>query len=271
MNEIKKAALTYDRRARKYFHRDLRRDLGRCRSFRSRNSRPPRSIRTRWKSWASRCRRTSAALQTAFSGSYGSGHPVIGILGEFDALSGLSQQGGAAAAQSVTPGGNGHGCGHNLLGAGSLAAAVGGKGVSRRERKARHRRFLRLPRRGGRRGQGVSWRATGSGTGSTPRSPGTRPTRNEVIHRHEQLVHSGATINSTASPRTPPETLATGRSALDAVELMNIGVQFLREHMTDDCAHPLCHHGRGRRCRRTSCRRTPRCSTWSAPTRSPIP
>lgn len=56
-------------------------------------------------------------IETAFSGSYGSGHPVIGILGEFDALSGLSQQSGVAEVQSVTPGGNGHGCGHNLLGA----------------------------------------------------------------------------------------------------------------------------------------------------------
>ena len=90
-------------------------------------------------------------IETAFSGSYGSGHPVIGILGEFDALSGLSQQSGVAEAQSVTPGGNGHGCGHNLL----ARRRRGGKGVSRRERKARHRRFLRLPRRGGRRGQGV--------------------------------------------------------------------------------------------------------------------
>ena len=63
-------------------------------------------------------------IETAFSGSYGSGRPVIGILGEFDALSGLSQQSGAAEVQSVTPGGNGHGCGHNLLGAGSLAAAA---------------------------------------------------------------------------------------------------------------------------------------------------
>ena len=63
-------------------------------------------------------------IETAFSGSYGAGRPVIGILGEFDALSGLSQQSGAAGPQSVTPGGNGHSCGHNLLGAGSLAAAA---------------------------------------------------------------------------------------------------------------------------------------------------
>lgn len=66
-------------------------------------------------------------IETAFSGSFGAGRPVIGILGEFDALSGLSQQSGAAGPQSVTPGGNGHGCGHNLLGAGSLAAAAAAK------------------------------------------------------------------------------------------------------------------------------------------------
>ena len=94
-------------------------------------------------------------IETAFSGSYGSGHPVIGILGEFDALSGLSQQSGVAEAQSVTPGGNGHGCGHNLLGAGSLAAAAAVKEYLAASGKPGTVFFLRLPRRGGRRGQGV--------------------------------------------------------------------------------------------------------------------
>ena len=63
-------------------------------------------------------------IDTAFCGSYGSGRPVIGILGEFDALSGLSQKAGSAQAEPLIPGGCGHGCGHNLLGAGSLAAAA---------------------------------------------------------------------------------------------------------------------------------------------------
>ena len=57
-------------------------------------------------------------IDTAFCGSYGSGRPVIGILGEYDALSGLSQKAGAAAHEPLTPGGSGHGCGHNMLGAG---------------------------------------------------------------------------------------------------------------------------------------------------------
>ena len=62
-------------------------------------------------------------IATAFSGTYGSGSPKIGILGEYDALSGLSQTAGATQHQPLTDGGCGHGCGHNLLGAGPLSAA----------------------------------------------------------------------------------------------------------------------------------------------------
>ena len=65
-----------------------------------------------------------AGIPTAFSGSYGSGSPGIEILGEIDALSGLSQKACATEKEALEPGGNGHGCGHNLLGAGSVAAAI---------------------------------------------------------------------------------------------------------------------------------------------------
>ena len=54
-----------------------------------------------------------AGIPTAFSGTYGSGKPVIGILGEFDALSGLSQESGCLEQKSVG-GEAGHGCGHHL-------------------------------------------------------------------------------------------------------------------------------------------------------------
>ena len=64
-----------------------------------------------------------AGIETAFKASYGSGKPVIGILGEYDALSGLSQNAGATEREELVTGGCGHGCGHNLLGAGSMAAA----------------------------------------------------------------------------------------------------------------------------------------------------
>ena len=64
-----------------------------------------------------------AGIATAFSGTFGSGKPVIGILGEFDALSGLSQVAGITECRSAG-GIAGHGCGHNLLGTGSLGAAI---------------------------------------------------------------------------------------------------------------------------------------------------
>ena len=65
-----------------------------------------------------------AGIPTAFCGSFGSGHPVIGILGEYDALFNLSQVPGIAQRQEYIPGAPGHGCGHNLLGVGALGAAI---------------------------------------------------------------------------------------------------------------------------------------------------
>lgn len=68
--------------------------------------------------------RKLCGIPTAFSGSFGSGKPRIGILGEFDALSGLDQCPGSTKRESLNPGGNGQGCGHNLLGAAAFGAAL---------------------------------------------------------------------------------------------------------------------------------------------------
>ena len=64
-----------------------------------------------------------AGMPTAFTATYGEGSPVIGIIGEFDALPGLSQT-TAPYKNELTEGGAGHGCGHNLFGTASLGAAV---------------------------------------------------------------------------------------------------------------------------------------------------
>ena len=71
-----------------------------------------------------RVERGIAGLPTAVMGEAGDEGPVIAILGEFDALPGLSQVSGLAEEKPVVAGGHGHGCGHNLLGAGSLLAAA---------------------------------------------------------------------------------------------------------------------------------------------------
>ena len=67
-----------------------------------------------------------ADIPTAFTATFtaGSGKPVVGFLAEYDALSGLSQKAGCPVQEPVREGGAGHGCGHNLLGAGCYAAAV---------------------------------------------------------------------------------------------------------------------------------------------------
>lgn len=64
-----------------------------------------------------------AGLPTAFIAEYGSGKPIIGIMGEYDALPGISQK-AQPTRDPLLQGGGGHGCGHNLFGAGSLGAAV---------------------------------------------------------------------------------------------------------------------------------------------------
>ncbi|MEK1888571.1 MAG: M20/M25/M40 family metallo-hydrolase, partial [Phyllobacterium sp.] len=71
-----------------------------------------------------RVTRAIAGLPTAVMGEAGEGGPVIAILGEFDALPGLSQVAGLAEERPLVAGGNGHGCGHNLLGSGSMLAAA---------------------------------------------------------------------------------------------------------------------------------------------------
>ena len=171
-------------------------------------------------------------IETAFSGSYGSGHPVIGILGEFDALSGLSQQSGVAEAQSVTPGGNGHGCGHNLLGAGSLAAAAAVKEYLAASGKSGTVVFFGCPGEEGgaakaymaREGlwYGLDAALTWHPSDTNEVSTGTNNSCIQVLYKFH-----GVAAHAAGDPHN-------GRSALDAVELMNIGVQFLREHMTDD-------------------------------------
>lgn len=68
--------------------------------------------------------RPVAGIETAFTGRFGHGEPVIGILGEFDALSGMSQKAGISDKVAITAGEPGHGCGHHMISPGSVAAAV---------------------------------------------------------------------------------------------------------------------------------------------------
>ena len=172
-------------------------------------------------------------IETAFCGSYGSGRPVIGILGEFDALSGLSQKAGKPEPEPVVPGGSGHGCGHNLLGAGSLAAAAAVKKYLEDTGASGTVIFYGCPGEEGGSGKAFMardglWRQLDAALSWHPSDvnqvkTGTNNSSIQVLYRFH-----GVAAHAAGEPYN-------GRSALDAVELMNVGVQFLREHVTEDC------------------------------------
>ena len=172
-------------------------------------------------------------IDTAFCGAYGSGRPVIGILGEYDALSGLSQAAGACAPEPLVPGGAGHGCGHNLLGAGSLAAAAAVKNYLEKTGKSGTVVFYGCPGEEGGSGKAYMareglWRKLDAAVSWHPSDvnqveTGTNNSCIQVLYKF-----SGRPAHAAGDPYN-------GRSALDAVELMNIGVQFLREHMSGEC------------------------------------
>ena len=174
-----------------------------------------------------------SGIETAFCGAYGSGRPVIGILGEFDALSGLSQEAGAVYRAPVTEGGSGHGCGHNLLGAGSLAAAYAVKSWLEKTGRPGTVVYYGCPGEEGGAGKAYMardglWKQLDAALTWHPgdvnqTATGTNNSCIQVLYEFH-----GVAAHAAANPQD-------GRSALDAVELMNIGVQFLREHMTDDC------------------------------------
>lgn len=174
-----------------------------------------------------------AGVATAFCGRYGSGRPVIGILGEFDALSGLSQAAGCSEHKPLVEGAPGHGCGHNMLGAGALGAAFAVKDYLEKSGKPGTVIFCGCPGEEGGAGKAFMaregmWRELDCALTWHPSDvnevvTGTNNSSIQVLYKFH-----GVSAHAAGDPEN-------GRSALDAVELMNTGVQYLREHMTSDC------------------------------------
>lgn len=174
-------------------------------------------------------------LPTAFMASFGQGDgPVIALLGEYDALPGLSQRDGVDHPEPLLDGsdndnGNGHGCGHHLLGTGSLAAAIALKEYLSETGLPGTVRYYGCPAEEGGSGKtflvregafdgvdvALTWHP---GYGNAVVSM-TSAANYQVRYRFE-----GRSSHAAASPHT-------GRSALDAVELMNVGANYLREHV----------------------------------------
>ncbi len=168
-------------------------------------------------------------IETAFAASFGSGRPKIGILAEYDALSGLSQAGGETERKPLVSGGSGHGCGHNLLGAGSLAAALGVKAWLEKTGNAGTVILYGCPGEEGGAAKAFMardhvWEDLDAALAWHPEDCNEIWTGSTNTCIQVQYKFHGIAAHASGEPER-------GRSALDAVELMNIGVQFLREHM----------------------------------------
>jgi aminobenzoyl-glutamate utilization protein B len=179
-----------------------------------------------------RIKENVAGIPTAVVGEAGEGGPVIAILGEYDALPGLSQVAGIAEPKEMEAGGHGHGCGHNMLGSAALLAATAVKNyLAEKGLKGRVRYYGCPAEEGGaakvfmvREGEfkdvdiAISWH---------PGSINRVDDANSLANTRIDFTFTGRASHAAASPHL-------GRSALDAVELMNVGVNYMREHMPSD-------------------------------------
>ena len=174
-----------------------------------------------------------AGIPTAFTATFqsGSGKPVVGFLAEYDALAGLSQKAGCPVQEAVEPGGAGHGCGHNLLGAGCYAAAVALKDYLVKENKDGTVIFFGCPAE---EGAGAKQFIARAGYFDNvdfaytwhPETINEVGSKGSVAIMGANFTFNGVAAHAGAEPHL-------GRSALDAVELMNVGCNYLREHMID--------------------------------------
>lgn len=171
-------------------------------------------------------------IPTAFTGEYGSGKPVIGIMGEFDALGALNQVANLSEKKAFQPGANGHGCGHNLLGAGSLAAVIAIKKYLEDTGKSGTVIYYGCPGEEG--GSGKAFMAREGAFSDLDFAISWHPSELNAVNKDSSLANiqvlykfNGVSAHAAGCPEL-------GRSALDAMELMNVGTNFLREHMSSE-------------------------------------
>ena len=169
-------------------------------------------------------------MEHAFIAEYGSGSPVIAVLGEYDALPGLSQSVDTKF-NSVDNNGPGHGCGHNLLGGAALGAVLAIKKYIEETKMSGTIRFYGCPEEETLAGK-VKMIKKGAFDGCDlalswhPMNANTALENAFLANNSIKFKFHGISSHAGQSPEV-------GRSALDAVELMNVGANYLREHVID--------------------------------------
>ena len=170
-------------------------------------------------------------MDTAFEGVFGSGSPVICFLAEYDALSGLNQRANIFNQEKDSDSDTGQGCGHHLLGVGSLYGACLYKEYLEKNGLSGTVKFVGCP--GEEAGSGKTYLARDGYFDDCDIALTWHPgIFNQVVTGSSQsctaiyFKFKGIASHAASAPHL-------GRSALDAAELMNVGVNYLREHMED--------------------------------------
>ncbi len=171
-----------------------------------------------------------AGIPTAFIAEYGSGTPIIAIMGEYDALPGLSQE--AVAEKKSAGKAAGHACGHHLFGTASTAAAIATKDWLAANKKQGTIRFYGTPAEEGGSGKvfmvreglfndvdiALHWHPSSQNAASAGAA---------LANKSAKFRFYGVSAHAAGSPEK-------GRSALDGVEAMNIMVNMMREHIPQE-------------------------------------
>ena len=174
-------------------------------------------------------RKNLAGMETAFSATFGSGHPVIGLLAEYDALSGLSQQ---AFVEKMVPRegiSTGHGCGHHMLGTASVGAALIVRDYLQAKKLPGTIVLIGCPAEEG--GSGKAYLARAGEFDNLDVALTWHPAAGYAVTTGSYQANcqayfrfKGVSAHAAGAPHL-------GRSALDAVELMDVGTNYMHEHI----------------------------------------
>lgn len=172
--------------------------------------------------------RRVAGIPTAFTASFGSGKPIIGIMGEFDALPGLSQK-AQPTKEALSAGAAGHGCGHNMFGPGSLGAAIAIKELIEAGKIKGTIRFYGTPAEED--GAGKVYMARAGLFNDLDICLDWHPDYENKANMQSSQAVTDYLVEFTGKSSHAAADPWNGRSALDAAELFTTGVNFYREHM----------------------------------------
>src|ERR1700751_2485114 len=179
-----------------------------------------------------RVTREFAGLPTAVRGEAGEGGPLIAILGEYDALPGLSQEAGVAEHRPLPGNGAGHGCGHNLLGSAALLAAAALKDWLALNKMRGRVRYYGCPAEEG--GAAKAFMVRAGAFDDVDLAITWHPSAFCEVADAVSLANTRIDFSFPGRASRAAAAPHLGRSALDAVELMNVGVNYMREHMPSD-------------------------------------